>query len=185
MIDPQDKAAWVAAGNSREQQFLNEFPKLGLDLIIHPDKGTDRYSVDLFSLAKNMAFDLKCQDTPFYSAGRYNCNPNTTVTFNHNDYIRYRGKFPEEWENRDGEPIRNNMGIIFWVHWPESERFGSCVMERHGVLIISLNKIDGLIRNRLIPCHEYQNRMGDAAPNNSKHSWLIDFSLMRQLVEIV
>jgi hypothetical protein len=163
--DNQDKQLHCQVGLCSEKKFLNSVAKLyGLSLEEHPQKKANKYATDMRT-KNGYDVDLKHVETPFFTAGNYNMDPSHAVTLNHNDYIRYMYKYPNEWT--DG------MYIIFWVQWKAQAKYGQHVEAINGVWIINIHTIDCWIRSGVLPCHEYKERRANAG-TNAKYSWIID-----------
>lgn len=91
---------WYIWGESEENDFVKHIvPKLGIDLRINSEKAQNPWEIDLFDYTHNRYADLKVQNTPFFTAGRYMYggmpyNPTYTVTFNRKDYENYIERRP-------------------------------------------------------------------------------------------
>src|SRR5690606_20401686 len=114
---------------------------------------------------------LKTQNTPFFTARKYNCDPQYTVTFNRNDADRYRIEEPE-------------LDIYFWVDWIAVEYFKKSthksyadthvsVNPMNGVWKVSFKDLDAIIQDS--PLHEYQQRINDTK-GNARDSYLINLN---------
>lgn len=166
--DLQNKGAWCEHGLSKEYVFVEKYGhKLGL--IINPEKGTNKYAPDLCHFLVTELSDLKTQNTPFFTAGKYGYDPQYTVTFNKNDADRYRSEYPE-------------IDIYFWVDWvavryfKQSTDIRYCdtdirVKPMYGVWKVAFKDLDEIIKNS--PLHEYQERINDNQ-GNAKESFLIN-----------
>jgi hypothetical protein len=168
--DLQNKGAWCTHGEEKENVFVNNYGH-HLGLIINPEKNTNRFAPDLaYSIGNGLA-DLKTQNTPFFTARRYNCDPQYTVTFNRNDADRYREEEPD-------------LDIYFWVDWiavryfkeSTNPKYGDThvsVEPMHGVWKVAFQNLDAIIQNS--PLHPYQQRVNDNQ-RNAKDSYLINLN---------
>ena len=160
-LNTEDKAAWADLGLSMETDFIARVvPKLGLDITMNPAKKQDKYAPDLVSSGK--LADLKTQNTPFFTAGRYGKDPGRTVTFNRKDLERYQKLYPD-------------LLVYFYVRWDQLEYHGRSklsVAPLHGVWKAGVGHIDGLIKRKQAPEHEYRRRREDVM-GNAKSSFLL------------
>jgi hypothetical protein len=177
----EDKNWWLKHGEVGEKDFVNVIcPKIGLDGCINPNKNVDPTVPDL--IVNGKLADLKSQNTPFFTAGKY-CkkvggadvpfNPTYTVTFNKKDYERYSTLYPE-------------IDIYFWVEWKEREytsRNGKVinVSPLAGVWFSSFERLSELIKVYEYPLHSYLRRKGDIA-GNAKESYLLDLKDLEEIV---
>jgi len=153
----EDKEIWCKHGERMENHFVSTIaPSIGLDVIINPEKKTNKYAHDLILDGTKRA-DLKNQGTPFFMAGRYDCHPMETVSFNKKDYDRYKRLYPD-------------IFVVFWVHWDKQSRYGVTVEAQRGVWIYSLDELVEQIKDA--PLHTYQKRIKDKR-GNAKDSYLI------------
>ena len=155
--ETDDKEAWCKHGEKMENHFVSTVaPSIGLDVIINPEKKTNKYTYDLILDGTKKA-DLKHQGTPFFMATRYDLIPNNTVSFNRKDYERYKKLYPD-------------IFVVFWVQWDKQSRYGVNVDAQNGVWIFSLNELGEQINHA--PLHTYQKRVKDKR-GNAKDSYLI------------
>ncbi|WP_143560431.1 hypothetical protein [Sporosarcina sp. P21c] len=165
--DLQNKSAWCAHGESKEKNFVREFGRQ-LGLKINPEKENNKYAPDLAYVSNNGLADLKTQNTPFFTAAKYNCNPSFTVTFNRKDADRYRKEEPK-------------IDIYFWVNWIAVRYFRESsnlqyntdinVEPLNGIWRVSFTDLDTIIGKS--PLHQYQQRVNDTQ-GNAKESYLIN-----------
>lgn len=168
--DLQNKGAWCAHGERKENVFVRNYGHQ-LGLIINPEKVTNRYAPDLASFINDGLSDLKTQNTPFFTARRYNYDPQYTVTFNRNDADRYREEEPD-------------IDIYFWVDWIAVKYYKESTNPNYGDTNISLNPLYGVwkvsfqdldVIIQSSPLHPYQQRVTDTQ-GNAKDSYLINLN---------
>jgi hypothetical protein len=168
--DLQNKGAWCTHGERKENVFVRNYGER-LGLIINPEKKTNKYAPDLANVIGGGLADLKTQNTPFFTARKYNYDPQYTVTFNRNDADRYREEEPD-------------LDIYFWVDWiavryfkeSTNPKYGDThvsVEPMHGVWKVSFQNLDAIIQNS--PLHPYQQRVNDNQ-RNAKDSYLINLN---------
>ncbi|WP_046176214.1 cold-shock protein [Domibacillus indicus] len=164
----EDKFAWCREGEQLEEAFVREIvPKIGRNLIIHPDKISNPTSIDLFNPQTQEISDLKTQKTPFFTANKYNYEPTYTVTFNRKDYTRYKQMYPR--------------AIIYWyVKWEQTEWNGLSVEPLEGVWEVTFHNLALEIEKGKVPLHPYQNRVND--DQNAKDSYLFDLRNFTRLL---
>ena len=164
----ENKEAYCRFGESKEVEFVNQVAgQYGLDATINPKKAKNKFAPDL--IVNGQEADLKTQLTPFFTAGRYGKNPQTTVTFNLKDYTRYKEKYP-------------GIDIYFWVEFEDDSQFGASVSAMSGVWKTSLDKITELIESGDAPLHAYQRRVNDNR-GNAKESFLIDLGSLEKVTQ--
>ena len=164
MYNTEDKMAWYKHGERMENHFVSTVaPSIGIDVIINPEKKTNKYAHDLILDGTKRA-DLKHQGTPFFMAGRYDFNPMETVSFNKKDYERYKSIYPD-------------IFVVFWVQWDKQSRYGVNVDAQNGVWIYSLDELGEQIKDA--PLHTYQKRIKDKL-GNAKDSYLIKLDSYRK-----
>ncbi len=160
--DLQDKGLWCIAGASKEETFVRLYGER-LNLIIHPEKASNRYGPDLLNTANGLPGDLKTQNTPFFQAQeRFQMPPQFVVVFNGKDRERYSQLYP-------------NIEIYFAVDW-QAVRFETwgkaiAVQPMAGVWKISFPALQELLKKA--PFHSYQQRMTDQK-GNAKGSYVLD-----------
>lgn len=156
--DTEDKGWWVIEWAKKEQDFVKKVcPQLGLSAHMNPAKDKDPYAHDIF--VEGSISDLKCQQTPFFTAGtRYGIDPQFAVTFNHKDLVRYSSLYP-------------NIVLYYWVNWITLQWQQLRVYPMAGVWRAELPVLAKLAESA--PLHTYQRRVGDAA-GNAKSSYVID-----------
>ena len=159
-LSTEDKEVWYKHGEKMENHFVSTVaPSIGLDVIINPQKKTNKYAHDLILDGTKRA-DLKHQGTPFFMATRYDLNPRNTVSFNRKDYDRYKRLYPD-------------IFVVFWVEWDKQSRYGVNVDAKNGVWIFSLDELGEQIKHA--PLHTYQKRVKDKR-GNAKDSYLIQLN---------
>lgn len=162
--DTEDKSWWYARGEGLELSFVGLCKRLGIVAEINPQKQADATAPDL--LVEGKIADLKTQNTPFFTAGRYGMQPRFTVTFNRKDLDRYAAEYPE-------------IDVVFWLNWQQS-RWNSIVVQKlHGIWRVGIQKIISLVTAGA-PEHSYQRRQ-QAADRNAKSSFLLDVRAMEPL----
>ncbi len=171
-LNTEDKAAWADRGLSMEREFVAKVaPKLGLDVVMNPAKRRDKYAPDL--LARGKLADLKTQNTPFFTAGRYGKDPGRTVTFNRKDLERYQKLYP-------------HLLVFFYVRWDQLEYHGKqslSVPPLHGVWRADIGHLSSLIKRGQAPEHAYGRRRGDTR-GNAKSSFLLSLDAL-ELVSLL
>ncbi|MCG3776151.1 MAG: hypothetical protein JW395_3000 [Nitrospira sp.] len=103
--DVENRATWYESGASQEEVFARRYGQT-LGVCINPEKTTNPAALDL--LHHGCLADLKCQQTPLFTAKRhYKIDPTYAVTFNLKDAFSYG-------------PWGNNypgLQIFYWVDW--------------------------------------------------------------------
>ena len=164
LADTENKYAWCGIGNAMEYAFLEQYgAELGLSF--NPDKEGNKFTHDL-TMACDRPADLKTQQTPFYTAGRYGFNPQTTMTLNLKDVERYSELYP-------------SIVIYFWQRFTDSNLYGHAIHAVDSVYRISLDKILSLIEGQVLPVHHYQKRLDDVV--NAQSSYLLDTAMMQRV----
>lgn len=168
--NPEDKDAYVDYGADEEHRFVDHIaPTLGLDAQINPEKEHNEYAIDL--VVDGELADLKKQETPFFTArDQFGLDPQYTVTFNTNDYERYR-------EKDDG-----TLDILFWVHWIEHENYGTEVSPMAGVWRVPFSRIVDWVEGGKVSSHEYIRR--DAGGRNATSSYGLSLQDMERLAVV-
>lgn len=176
----EDKSWWHIHGESFENVFVNSIcPRIGLKAEINPAKTNDKTAPDL--LVNGKIADLKTQNTPFFTSGKYkkkdkgkpvSFDPSYTVTFNVKDYERYKRLYPD-------------IEIFFWIQWKvleyESKSGWKTIVEPvNGIWYSNFENIIHLIKDKEYPVHSYLRRRGDTE-GNAKDSYLIDLRDLKQL----
>lgn len=166
---PQNKDAWLEIGTDFETEFVeNIAPTLGLDAQINPEKEEDVSSIDL--VVDGRLTDLKRQTTPFFTAQqKFGIDPQYTVTFNTNDYERYKKKLKKH----------GSIDILFWVSWTEEQRFNIQVDQMDGIWKVSMAEIILMVEQENAESHEYINR--SKGSRNATESYGLDLRRMTQL----
>jgi hypothetical protein len=163
--DTEDKGWWLRHGEKLETRFVDLCrEKLGLDARINPDKALDPTVPDL--IVEGLLADLKTQNTPFFTAGRYGLDPRFAVTFNRKDYERYKKLYPE-------------VIVYFWLDWTQTEWKDSHVDYYGGFFRLPFSTLSQLIEKGA-PEHQYIHRKGDRA-GNAKSSFVLDVRLFEPL----
>ena len=162
----EDKNWWLLHGVGLENRFvLICKEKLKLDASINPEKKFNPYAPDLIVSGK--IADLKTQNTPFFSARRYQIDPRFSVTFNRKDYERYKTLYPD-------------INIYFWVDWTQTEWNGNRVEYLGGIFTLPFSSIQEMIEQGKAPEHFYKHRVNDTG-GNAKSSFLLDIRNFEKL----
>ena len=166
-FNTEDRNKWYKSGESEELVFINEIvPKIGVDLIINPEKENTPWKIDLVYKSNKRYADLKTQNTPFFTASRYfyrgkKYDPAYTVTFNKKDYENYKQSYPD-------------CDIYFWVNWTQLEYKDISLEPVNGVWMAPFKKISDAIESGIVQLHSYKNRKND--DYNAKESYLLDLN---------
>ena len=163
--DTEQKDAWYEFGEKREQAFVSAVaPNIGLDANINPEKDQKDHALDL--VVDDVYADLKTQETPFFKAEtKYGVPPQYAVTFNMNDYRRYKRK-------------EHGFEIYYWVRWAGEEAYGYSVEQMEGVWSIGFERLRSLIENGRFSKHAYRRRQNERRDGNSRRSYVLDLRLM-------
>lgn len=102
--DLQNRAAWYQHGVRREDVFIEKYGA-AFGARINPAKKTNPTLPDL--LHQEHLADLKCQNTPFFQAGKLGIDPTYAVTFNLKDAYSY-GRWGKAYAD---------LVIFYWVDW--------------------------------------------------------------------
>lgn len=159
MICTEDKRAYTIQGAKDELIFVGRFGYLGFSM--NPAKSYNPYAVDM--LYKGELADLKTQKAPLFTAGKFDYDPQYTVTFNLKDFDNYFKNYL-------------NLKVVFHAHWQTTSMFNITVQPMEGVWITDMINI-ALRRDKIIT---YKNRVND--PINAKESYLLDLRHMRRLI---
>lgn len=170
----EDKGWWCHHGEKLEETFVEICKsKLGINVFINPEKATNRYAHDLIFVDKNgveRIADLKTQNTPFFTAARYDIDPRYAVTFNRKDYERYKSLYPE-------------IVIFYWIDWKQLEWRGNKIEYLGGIYVLPFPTMMKKIESGQIPEHSYIFRRNDTA-GNAKSSFVFDLHDFQCLVSI-
>lgn len=167
-LNTEDKKQWTTLGRDLEDDFIRQIvPYLGVDIILNPEKETNPYAPDFLSSGR--LADLKTQNTPFFTAGRYKKDASRTVTYNRKDLERYKRKYP-------------GIRVYFYVRWNQLRpHFGSESYQRsnevrplHGVWTATNEAIEELVQTGRAPEHAYQRRVEDKVNANSSFLLSLD-----------
>ena len=176
IFNTEDRDRWYELGNNEELDFINNVvPRIGLDIIINPEKASIPWAIDLFDCTNNRYADLKTQNTPFFYCFQYMYNgqpydPSYTVTFNKKDYEYYYSNYPE-------------CDIYFWVNWTQLEYRDIYVQPINGVWKASFSRMAELIHENAVALHTYMHRTND--DHNARESFLfnlLDESVFQRIV---
>jgi hypothetical protein len=155
----QDKGSWCIHGLSKEESFIEKFGQ-HFGVLKNPAKLVDKFAPDLFDWRDNRLADLKTQNTPFFTSGRYNVDPQLAVTFNLKDVKRYRSLYPE-------------IDIYFWLDWI-AVRWGDIeVQPMEAVYFIPFHILLNVVQTA--PIHSYLQRKTDTM-GNAKDSYVLDLN---------
>lgn len=162
----EDKMWWCLHGANLEQKFVELCRRqLHLEAQINPQKATDPYAPDL--LVAGQLADLKTQNTPFFTAGRYGLDPRFAVTFNRKDVVRYAGHYPK-------------IDIYFWIDWTQTAWKDQRVEYYGGIFRLPFQGIQALV-DAGAKEHVYLNRVGD--PRNANSSYVFDIRSFEKIFE--
>lgn len=161
----EDRGWWYLHGEKLEQEFVricNE--RLNLVAFINPEKLINKTVPDL--IVEGRLSDLKTQNTPFFTSGRYGIPPQYCVTFNRKDYHHYKQKYSE-------------IDIYFWIEWTQLRYRMHLVPYMAGIYRIPFAQLAKMIENG-VPEHKYLNRQ-DPLNRNAKSSFILDVRNMENL----
>lgn len=167
LYNTEDRKQWYKWGEGKEDEFIATIvPNLQNEIIINPEKESDPTRIDLYDLTNERYADLKVQDTPFFTSGRYCYNgipydPSYTVTFNRKDYENYRAHHPD-------------CDIYFWVSWQQLSYRDIKVESVEGIWRASFSRMSELIENGIVALHPYIYRQND--DHNAKDSFLFNLN---------
>ena len=153
MIDTENKLSWCEHGLRLEREFVTKYGD-EMFVSVHPDKAKCPYGPD-FLVGGLMPGDLKTQDTPFRTAGRYGVPAERAVTFNEKDYDRYTAQYP-------------NMLVFFWVRFLPQEAVFLMTMADARRLCLPERK------------HHYLRRKDDRR-GNAKASYILDVRTLERV----
>lgn len=156
--DTEDRSWWYMHGERLEEQFVTLCRnRLNINAEINPEKVSDSTAPDL--VVDGILADLKTQNTPFFTAGRYKMDPRYSVTFNRKDYERYKTKYP-------------SIVIYFWLDWMQTQWRNNQVEYLGGIYRLPFAQVKEIIEQGA-PEHVYMHRQtpGD---RNAKSSFLLD-----------
>lgn len=166
-FNTEDKQVWCKEGEKLEIAFVaNVVPKLNIDIRINPDKKNNPCVIDLFDYTNKKYADLKSQNTPFFTAGKYTYvgsgnpyDPTYTVTFNKKDYENYRINYPDS--------------DIYWcINWTQLDYRNIKVEPLNGVWRAKFSDMAKKIEQNQVKLHSYMHRVNDDV--NAKESYLFD-----------
>lgn len=167
LFNTEDRTQWYVWGEGEENDFIERIvPRLGIDLRINPEKAQKPWEIDLFDYTHNRYADLKTQNTPFFTAGRYMYggvpyDPTYTVTFNKKDYENYIEKHPD-------------CDIYFWVYWSQLAYRNIRVNELYGVWRAPFQRMAEKIQAGEVVLHVYMHRVND--DHNARESYLFNLT---------
>ncbi len=167
VFNTEDRDLWYAWGEDFETDFIeNIVPRINIDIRKNPEKEYCPWAIDLIDYTNDKPADLKTQNTPFFTAGKYTYgeepyNPQYTVTFNKKDYENYL-------ENHPG------CDIYFWVHWTQLSYKSYSVQEMYGVWKAKFSRMAEKIQADEVVLHEYLHRKDD--DHNARESYLFNLA---------
>lgn len=165
LFNTEDRDQWYVWGEDEENDFVEKVvPRLHIDLRINPQKARCPWAIDLHDYTHDRPADLKTQNTPFFTAGRYMYgnvpyDPTYAVTFNRKDYENYVQRYPE-------------CDIYFWVYWKQLAYRDIRVQRICGVWRASFQRMAEKIEAGEVALHPYMNRVND--DHNAKDSYVFD-----------
>lgn len=163
----EDRNKWYEFGENEEDDFINKIiPKIGIDMMINPEKEKSPWKIDLIDRTNKRYADLKTQNTPFFYSSKYfyrneRYDPAYTVTFNKKDYEYYSNFYPD-------------CDIYFWVNWKQLEYKDIKLEPVYGVWKASFKRMSEAIKNEIVQLHTYINRKDDDF--NAKESYLFNLN---------
>jgi hypothetical protein len=166
MHDTEDRYWWYRQGERLESAFIHMMKQHGIKVKRNPNKLLEPHAADL--IVRGRVADLKAQNTPFFTASRYDLSPRYTATFNRKDYERYLIACPD-------------IYICFWINWTEN------VWKHH--VVEPINRVFGIDFQELkilidkAPRHFYDRRKIDVRAN-ALSSFLLDVRDMPLLLKI-
>lgn len=180
--DTEDKSKWLEIGVELENRFVHFMAKHShIDVQINPQKDADPTAPDLYVPGYGLC-DLKSQQTPFFTAGRYGIPPEHAFTINAKDIIRYRELYPQ-------------LGIFVWLNWENnlaSENRFRKIPYKWGVYFTRIQDLIRFIDNGIAKEHAYQRRaankdsfLGKRGMNSSKNassSYVMDCRWLEPIV---
>lgn len=167
-FNTEDKQKWCTEGEELEKAFVERIvPYLNVKLEINPDKCDNPCVIDLIDLTNGKYADLKSQNTPFFTAGRFyygenkehKYEPTYTVTFNKKDYENYRNNYP-------------GCDIYWCINWTQLNYDTNYVAPLEGVWRAKFIDMANKIEKGEVYLHEYLHRKNDDI--NAKDSYLFD-----------
>ena len=160
----QLRGPWYEHGVRKELMFVERFGQ-EFNVTVNPEKERNLAAPDL-AVGKSLG-DLKCQNTPFFSARRYRMNAQTSVTFNLKDAFAYQQYLSA------GESFE----IYFWVDWiatrMASDYGETSVLPMSGVWHIAFRELDEI--RRTSPIHWYNERARNTEKNHNFAAKLVEF----------
>lgn len=174
IYNTENRTQWYVHGETLENDFICEcVPLIGRNIRRNPEKDIDPTVIDLMDYTdtpEGEPCDLKTQNTPFFTAGKYcyqregrriNYDPSYTVTFNRKDYERYRELYPD-------------CRIYFWVQWQQQSGYGINIENVSGVWVAEFRVLSDRIEGNNVYLHAYLNRRTD--DHNAQDSYLFDLN---------
>ena len=163
-FNTEDRDKWYVWGEGQEDFAAMISRKTGRDIQRNPEKKICPWAIDLYDYTAGRYADLKIQNTPFFTAGKYAycgvpCDPAFTVTFNREDYDNYQENYP-------------GCDIYFWVDWQQLVYREITVPHVSGVWRAPFTKMAERIEAGHSPLHPYLHRRHD--DHNARDSFLFD-----------
>ena len=151
----QHRAVWYEHGVDRELVFISRYGKQ-LGVGINPEKTSNASAPDLM-FEGNLA-DLKCQDTPFFFAGKLGVEPTYAVTFNLKDALNY-GPWGRDYPG---------FHIFYWVDWVavkmRRNSIDYTVEPLTGIWRIAYSKLEEARHTSPIHWYSQRNRFAETDP---------------------
>ena len=145
--DLQERSDWYIRGENKEAVFVHRY-KSRLNVEINPEKNYNKTAPDL--VVNGVFSDLKTQNTPFFTASKYNFNAQDSVTFNLKDALNYQRYLSH-----------SSFLIFFWVDWVAVKMVSDIrtlsVLPCRGVWKIDFSKLNKIRVNS--PIHWYNQRV--------------------------
>lgn len=158
-VDTEDKKKWLKIGEKFESEFVKFMTEQShIEVRINPDKASNPLAPDLLVPGYGLC-DLKTQQTPFFTAGRYGIPPEHAFTINAKDIIRYRKLYPQ-------------IGIFIWINWENNVASDSRFKPmgyKWGVYFTTIADMIGFIDSDMAKEHSYKRRVDKS--NKKLSSW--------------
>ena len=133
LYNTESRDLWYTWGEQEEVDFIDKIvPHLDHKIIINLEKATKPWVIDLIDETSNKFADLKTQNTPFFTAGRY----------------LYRKEYPL-------------CDIYFWVNWKQLEYRNISIQPVRGIWRAEFRNMAREIEDKTVALHSYLHRKTD------------------------